>query len=179
MNKRKPSRRRSKPRATTSDVLGTDKLGAAEQIAPRWRKHFAALAALRERMLIRQHETAKDASEEAPVLSTHIADAGTDSYDRDFALSLLSSEQDAVYQIEQAIDRIRHGTYGICELTGKPIEPERLIAVPWARFGAEAERELESQGRRKRTRFGALDTVAKADGAESGEEEVKESETTV
>jgi RNA polymerase-binding transcription factor DksA len=176
MSKRKPSKARAKPRASTSDVLGGNQAGRAAKINPRWRKHFAALAALRERMLSRQEAIAKDAAEETPGFSTHIADAGTDSYDRDFALSVLSSEQDAVYQIDQAIDRIRHGTYGICELTGKPIEPERLEAVPWARFSAAAERELEAQGRRKRPRLGARDTVAKADGAE--EAEARESEAT-
>jgi RNA polymerase-binding transcription factor DksA len=89
---------------------------------------------------------------------------------------MLSSEQDAVYQIEQAIDRIRHGTYGTCELTGKPIEPERLLAIPWARFGADAERQLESEGRRKRTRLSPRDTVAKGEGAETAEAAAHEPE---
>jgi RNA polymerase-binding transcription factor DksA len=90
-----------------------------------------------------------------------MADAATDTYDRDLALSMLSSEVDATYQIDQAIDRIRNGTYGKCELTGKPIEPERLEAVPWARFSAEAEKQLEREGARKRTRLGSRETVTR------------------
>ena len=58
-----------------------------------------------------------------------MADSGTDNFDRDFALSLLSSDQDAVYEIEEALKRIEKNTYGICELTGKPI-PRRA----WRRF---------------------------------------------
>ena len=69
-----------------------------------------------------------------------------DSYDRDWALALLSSDQNAALEINEALERIRSGTYGKCELTGKTIPVERLKAVPWTRFTAEAERELEERG---------------------------------
>src|SRR5438309_524866 len=58
---------------------------------------------------------------EASAFGMHQADAGSDAYDRDFALSLLSQEQDALYEIDQALKRIEVGTYGICEMSGKPI----------------------------------------------------------
>ncbi len=90
----------------------------------------------------------------------HMADAGTDEYDRDWALGMISSEQDALYQIEQAMDRIRHDTYGTCELTSKPIEPERLAAIPWTRFTAAAERELEKNGLTEKVKLGALGFIA-------------------
>jgi RNA polymerase-binding transcription factor DksA len=90
-----------------------------------------------------------------------MADAGTDQYDRDFALGLLSSEQDALYQVEQAMDRVRNGTYGICELTGKRIEAERLEAIPWTRFSLAAEAQLEKAGLRRRARLGDRQTVGR------------------
>ena len=62
---------------------------------------------------------AKESAQEMPGYSLHMADSGTDNFDRDFALSLLSSDQDAVYEIEEALKRIEKKTYGICELTGK------------------------------------------------------------
>ena len=49
-----------------------------------------------------------------------MADAGTDTFDRDFALSLVSSEQEALSEIEAAIKRIHDGTYGICESPASP-----------------------------------------------------------
>jgi RNA polymerase-binding transcription factor DksA len=58
---------------------------------------------------------------EASAFGMHQADAGSDAYDRDFALSLLSQEQDALYEIEEALKRVEAGTYGICEMSGKPI----------------------------------------------------------
>jgi RNA polymerase-binding transcription factor DksA len=129
--------------------------------------------ALRDYLLRRQGDLTKDALEEQPSYSTHMADAGTDNYDRDFALGMLSSEQDARYEIEQAIDRIRNGAYGKCELTGKPIEPERLEAIPWTRFSARAEKQLEQEGALKRASLGPRDTVAK--GQPAGSEEPAES----
>jgi RNA polymerase-binding transcription factor DksA len=55
---------------------------------------------------------------EASGLGMHQADAGSDAYDRDFALNLLSQEQDALYEVEEALKRVDAGTYGICEMSG-------------------------------------------------------------
>jgi len=131
------------------------------RIASKWQKHYKWLIELRDHLLSCKGDLAKDASEERPTFSMHMGDAGTDEYDRDFALSMISSEQDALYEIEQAFNRIQSGTYGICELTGKRIEPERLVAIPWTRFSASAERQLESKGEVGRTRLGRREEVSK------------------
>lgn len=147
---KQPSRRR---RAATSDVVGSN-LHAYERVPEKWKKHYRRLIQTRDFLLNRQGDLVKDASEEQPAFSLHMADAGTDSFDRDLALSRISSEQDAVYEVEEALMRIRRGTYGICELTGKPIESKRLEAIPWARFTAAAEKQLEKDGAIRRTRLG-------------------------
>ncbi len=165
---KKRSRRPSKPKARTQDIVGQ---GTERPINPKWRRHYERLVSLRDHMLREQTQLAKDAIEEQPTFSTHVADAGTDSYDRDLALSMLSSEQDAVYEIEEAMDRIRNGTYGKCELTGKPIEAARLEAIPWARFSAAAEKELERDGAVKRARLNPRSTVAKEDTSKQTREE--------
>ena len=67
---------------------------------------------------------------EASAFGMHQADAGSDAYDRDFALSLLSQEQDALYEIEEALKRLEGGTYGVCEMSNKPIAHARLEALP-------------------------------------------------
>lgn len=147
--KRQPSRRR---RAATADVIASN-LHANERVPEKWKKHYRHLIQTRDFLLNRQGDLVKDAAEEQPAFSLHMADAGTDSFDRDFALSRISSEQDAVYEIEEALMRIRRGTYGVCELTGKPIEARRLEAIPWARFSAAAEKQLEKDGAVRRTRL--------------------------
>jgi RNA polymerase-binding transcription factor DksA len=84
---------------------------------------------------------------EASPVGTHPADAGSDAYDRDFALNLLSHAQDALYEIDQALRRIESGTYGICEMSGKPIPHERLEAIPWARLTVECQSQLEKENK--------------------------------
>ena len=122
----------------------------------------------------RQNMLSKDALEEQPTFSSHMADAGTDNYDRDFALSVLSAEQDAVYEIDEALDRIRNGNYGKCELTGKTIEPERLEAIPWTRFTAEAEKGLESENAVDRTKLGEREAVPRRSAATEEAEDDEE-----
>lgn len=113
---------------------------------------------------------------EASAFGMHQADAGSDAYDRDFALSLLSKEQDALYEIEEALKRIEAGTYGICEMSNKPIPQARLEALPFARYTIECQAEYEREvgpggGRRPvRSLFGLM-------GDEDDDEEGEEKET--
>jgi RNA polymerase-binding transcription factor DksA len=89
---------------------------------------------------------------EASAFGMHQADAGSDAYDRDFALSLLSQEQDALYEIEEALKRVDAGTYGICEMSGKAIPHARLEAIPFARFTVECQAQIEKQTKATRVR---------------------------
>jgi DnaK suppressor protein len=116
---------------------------------------------------------------EASAFGMHQADAGSDAYDRDFALSLLSQEQDALYEIDQALKRIELGTYGICEMSGKPISHARLEAIPFARFTVECQSQLEKQNKASRVRQSvtSLFGLTEEDGAETEEEEAKPEDT--
>ncbi len=85
----------------------------------------------------------KESSGDLSSHSFHMADQGTDNFDREFAASLLSSEQDVLYEIDEAIRRVDAGTYGVCEATGEPIERERLKVLPFARYCVAAQAEME------------------------------------
>jgi DnaK suppressor protein len=110
---------------------------------------------------------------EASAFGMHQADAGSDAYDRDFALSLLSQEQDALYEIDQALKRIELGTYGRCEMSGKPIPRARLEAIPFARFTVECQSQLEKQSKASRVRQSvtSLFGLTEDEGPETEEEE--------
>src|SRR6266851_4998062 len=110
---------------------------------------------------------------EASAFGMHQADAGSDAYDRDFALSLLSQEQDALYEIDQALKRIEVGTYGICEMSGKPIPHARLEAIPFARFTVGCQSQLEKQNKASRVRQSVTSLFGLTDdeGGEGEEEE--------
>ncbi len=88
-------------------------------------------------------ETIRNENGDSSAFGMHQADAGSDAYDRDFALSLLGKEQDALYEINEALKRIETGTYGICEGTGVQVPEERLEAMPFARFSVTYQEKLE------------------------------------
>lgn len=77
-------------------------------------------------------ETESETSELADY-DQHPADSGTDTFEREKDLSILDGLEAELAEIEAAIERIDQGTYGIDELTGEPIDPARLEAVPEAR----------------------------------------------
>jgi RNA polymerase-binding transcription factor DksA len=143
-----------------------------------WERYYRRLVELRAYLLNQKSGLAKDAAEERPTYSMHMADAGTAEFDRDLALGVISSEQDALYEIDQALNRIQHGAYGVCELTGKPIEPKRLEAIPWTRFSASAEKQLEKDGGVPLARLGPRQEIPKRTAAEAQaeEEEVEQEE---
>ncbi len=122
------------------------------------RKQKKRLLALRDAMLDSMNGVAQDnlraraEGNEASAFGMHQADAGSDAYDRDFALNLLSQEQDALYEIDEALKRIELGTYGTCEMSGKPINHERLEAIPFTRFTVECQSQIERQNKAKRVR---------------------------
>lgn len=153
---------------------------------PFMKKQKQRLVELRDSMLnmiegvsqesLRQRSEGGDAS----AFGMHQADAGSDAYDRDFALSLLSQEQDALNEINEALTRIENGTYGICEMSGKRIPEVRLEALPFTRFTVECQEQIERQqmgGRGRmpvRSLFG-LDEAADEAGDDADEEETTSS----
>ena len=139
-----------------------------------WQKYYQNLLDLHERLRNQMTGLAKESQAEMENYSLHMGDSGTDNFDRDFALSLLSSDQDAVYEIEEALKRIEKGTYGVCELTAKPIPRARLDAIPWARFTVEAQAQLEKEGAlRQRNRLGSLGTVESGSGVEADDDDIE------
>ena len=137
--------------ATTAAILGqpvkrhrsTNSFGNVK-IKQEWSKFYKILMDLRERLLLQMDGLAKESAEQMAAYSLHMADSGTDNFDRDFALSLLSSDQDAIYEIEEALKRIEKNTYGVCELTGKTIPKARLNAIPFTPYCVKCASKLES-----------------------------------
>ena len=143
------------------------------------RKQKSKLLQLRDSLLDSMMGVSRDTlrsraeGSEASAFGMHQADAGSDAYDRDFALSLLSQEQDALYEIEEALKRVDAGTYGVCEMSGKQIPHARLEAIPFARFTVECQTQIEKQKKALRIRqpVTSLFGLTEDEGAEGEEED--------
>ena len=191
--KKKPARKgKNIAEATAASILGiatpnnsakvkTVRPNSNVKIKAGWKKHYDILLDLRGHLMNQMGDLKKESAEEMTGYSMHMADSGTDNFDRDSALSLLSSDQDAVYEIDEALKRIEKGTYGRCELTDKAIPKTRLNAVPWARYTVDSQAQLEKDGAVRHRKLGSLGTidgagtskVAIADNIDSGTKPAK------
>ncbi|HEY5036402.1 MAG TPA: TraR/DksA C4-type zinc finger protein [Chthoniobacterales bacterium] len=179
----KPAKAHGKNGKESEAIIGNHR-GKERRLDPFTRAQKERLLQLRDAMVDSMAGVAQDTlraraeGSEASAFGMHQADAGSDAYDRDFALSLLSQEQDALYEIDEALKRIELGTYGKCEMSGKPIMHARLEAIPFARYTVECQSQLEKQNRASRVRqsvtslFGLTDEETR-----EGEEEEKAEET--
>lgn len=65
---------------------------------------------------------------------SHMAELGSDAYEQEVTLQMMQSEENALTQINDAINRLAAGTFGNCENCGKSIPKRRLEAIPYTRF---------------------------------------------
>ena len=182
--------------ASIADLLGGSNpfrkgegfVDESKQVPEKFRRYYRLLVDMRDALhkgLAFHSEEAlkksgKDDAGDLSGYSQHLADAGTDTADRDFALSLISNEQEALKEIADAIERMKKGSYGTCEITGKPIPAARLIAVPFTRYSLEGQKELERNRRAHRRRGGNPlgeigDEVGFGTGGGGGEDEPSDS----
>ena len=165
--------------ASLSDILGfnpkrsrSPEVMAEKDIPEKFRRFYKLLLDVRSQLTegIERHSeetlkrSAKEDSGDLSAYGQNGADGGINTFDRDFVLSLVSSEQEALSEIDAAIKRIKDGTYGICEITGKPISKERLLAVPFARNSAEAQKQLEKNRYRTRQQTGLFGELGEEGG---------------
>lgn len=175
--------------ASVADILGfnpssgkSDPNKDLGEIPAKFQHYYKLLVELRDHVLseldVHTKETFKQSPKEGlanfPAYVHQVTDKDADSFDRDFALSLVSSEHEALYEIEEAINRIRKGSYGICEITGKPIKKERLLAVPFTRYSVEGQIEHEKNRRRPNSRGATLSDTGSEEGVQFLEEESEE-----
>ena len=176
--------RKSRRQTTQSPAILLGLNHGEKKLDPFTRKQKQKLLELRDAMVDSMAGVAQGTlrsraeGSEASAFGMHQADAGSDAYDRDFALSLLSQEQDALYEIDEALKRIEMGTYGKCEMSGKPIPHARLEAIPFARFTVECQSQLEKQSKASRVRHSVTSLFGLTDeeGGETEEEEVTPTE---
>ena len=153
--------------ATAADILGLNRKPA---IARQWATHYRQLCTERDRLVARDCS----APPASPTKLDDLTDAATEASQRDLSLVAASSTHDILFEVVQAIRRIERGGYGVCELTGDPIEAERLEAIPWTRYSLRGQKELEQDGLDRKVALPALRENAEVEPSEEeteGEEE--------
>lgn len=139
-----------------ADILG---LNRTAKIPSKWAELYQRLCEERDRLGARD----VSAAESPRVKLDDMADAASDESERSLSLVTATATQDIIHEVLAAIRRIERGTYGICELTGKPIEASRLQAIPWTRYSLEGQRELESSGNSRRLALPSLHSLAETE----------------
>ena len=134
--KTKPTSKKSQPTKTP-------------RVPVKWRWHYNALLAERERLLDERTSLLRSAADPVEPHSILEADSATDEFEHNIALRELTAACSTIREVDDAIHRILDGTYGKCEKTGRPILAARLRALPWTRFSLKAEQELEAGVKRK------------------------------
>jgi len=156
-----PAPKKQFKEASMNDILGITSSdsgsSSSKRVPPKWKKYHTLLLELLEEYESGVSNRASDvlkrsAKEDSGDLSSygqHMADVGTESFERDMALSMLSKDKHIIQEIEAAMERIEDGTYGICEITGKAIPESRLLSVPYTRYTIEGQRKKEENDLRK------------------------------
>src|SRR3989338_2267628 len=92
--------------------------------------------------------TPREASGDLSAYTVHMADMAADTYERELSMDLVSSEQEILYQIDDALKRLDDGSYGICQQCNQPILMSRLKAVPYASLCISCQLATEQKGKR-------------------------------
>ena len=90
----------------------------------------------------------RDASGDLSAYTVHMADMAADTYERELSMNIVSSEQEILYQIDDAFKRLDDGSYGVCQQCNAPIAMSRLKAVPYAAMCIECARAKEKKTKR-------------------------------
>ena len=90
----------------------------------------------------------RDASGDLSGYTVHMADMAADTYDRELSMNIVSSEQEILYQIDDALKRLEDGSFGLCQQCNQSITLSRLKAVPYASLCINCQRLKEQQRKR-------------------------------
>jgi RNA polymerase-binding transcription factor DksA len=150
--------------ATVADILGNNR---QSKVPVRWGKHYQRLCEERDRLMARDCSTC----ESSRVKLDDLTEAATEESQRSLALVAASATQNTIFEILAAIRRIERGTYGLCEITGEPIEAERLRAIPWTRYSFHGQNELERGGFIRKLALPSVQSLTEAGASDEEEEE--------
>jgi DnaK suppressor protein len=107
------------------------------------------LADKKESIIRKLTDTITESKEMESNVAQDLVDKAETSYTKEFLLSLTDGEREQLLQIDDAIKRLQHGEFGVCQVCQKEISGKRLHAIPWTSMcincQEKAEEELRAQ----------------------------------
>jgi RNA polymerase-binding transcription factor DksA len=116
------------------------KTHSSKPIPHEWAWHYRTLLALRDHLSGGSGDRARESCDAMEPPSLHPEDLADELYDRELAAALPADVTEAQREVDAAIERLKTGAYGICEVTGRDIPPAELRAKPWCRHAAGTEK---------------------------------------
>lgn len=113
-------------------------MNSSSQIPKQWAWHYRTLQRIRDTLLEERAELAQAIHVPLERGGEDFSDVASDRTERDTLLAEIRLDEAELAEVESAIERIRKGTYGRCEITGQRISAARLRAIPWTRISQEA-----------------------------------------
>ena len=114
--------------------------------ARRLEQERTRLQGIREGIQREQDDAISEAGNELSSFDQHPGDSGTETFEMEKNVSLLEQVDDELLEVEAAVQRLERGTYGTCQVCGRPIGDERLEAMPATRFCVEDQAKAEREG---------------------------------
>jgi DnaK suppressor protein len=142
----KPIKEKVPKKAAKKKVPAKEKISASEK-----REFRAMLIDMRSRLTEQIEALKKDSLQRYD--SVNSEEDGTDAFERQFALTIASSENELLLEIDEALRRLDEGFYGICNICDERIEKPRLMALPFVKMCVRCKSESEKQG--NVSRFGS------------------------
>ena len=103
------------------------------------------LAAKKESITRKLTETITESKEMESNVAQDLVDKAETSYTKEFLLSLSDGEREQLLLIDEALKRLAHGEFGVCQVCHKEIGAKRIIAIPWTPLCIDCQQKAEEE----------------------------------
>src|SRR4030066_2366231 len=103
------------------------------------------LAAKKENIIRKLSATITESKEMESNVAQDLVDKAETSYTKEFLLSLTDTERRQLLLIDEALKRLEHGEFGVCQSCSKEIGGKRLLAFPWTRYCVDCQEKVEEE----------------------------------
>jgi DnaK suppressor protein len=122
------------------------RLSMAKKLNKKEREQFQKLLADKKESITRKlTETITESKEMESNVAQDLVDKAETSYTKEFLLSLSDGEREQLLLIDEALKRLEHGEFGVCQVCRKEIGAKRIVALPWTPLCIDCQEKAEEE----------------------------------